>query len=184
MLSASELKTGVVFKDNNTPYKVEKYEHSKTARSGATIRLRVRSLLDGSVAEKVYSSVDMVADADIFKKTMQYLYKDSFFVFMDPVTYEQVELSEDVVGDNKFYLKEGEKYIIMYFEDNPVSIEVPNSMIFEVEYTEPGFKGNTVTNTLKDAKLVNGLEVKVPTFIKIGDKIKVDTRTGEYMSRA
>ena len=184
MLSASELKTGVVFKDNNTPYKVEKYEHSKTARSGATIRLRVRSLLDGSVAEKVYSSVDMVADADIFKKTMQYLYKDSFFVFMDPVTYEQVELSEDIVGDNKFYLKEGEKYIIMYFEDNPVSIEVPNSMIFEVEYTEPGFKGNTVTNTLKDAKLVNGMDVKVPTFIKIGDKIKVDTRTGEYMSRA
>lgn len=184
MLSASELKTGVVFKDNNTPYKVEKYEHSKTARSGATIRLRVRSLLDGSVAEKVYSSVDMVADADIFKKTMQYLYKDSFFVFMDPSTYEQIELSEEVVGDNKFYLKEGEKYIVMYFEDNPVSIEVPNSMVFEVEYTEPGFKGNTVTNTLKDAKLTNGMEVKVPTFIKIGEKIKIDTRTGEYMSRA
>lgn len=184
MLSASELKTGVVFKDGNTPYKVEKYEHSKTARSGATIRLRVRSLLDGSVAEKVYSSVDMVQEADIFRKTLQYLYKDSFYVFMDPSTYDQEELSEEIIGDNKFYLKEGEKYIIMYFEDAPVSVEVPNSMVFEVEYTEPGFKGNTVTNTLKDAKLTNGLEVKVPTFIKIGDKIKVDTRTGEYMSRA
>jgi elongation factor P len=184
MLSASELKTGVVFKDGNTPYKVEKYEHSKTARSGATIRLRVRSLLDGSVAEKVYSSVDMVQEADIFRKTLQYLYKDSFYVFMDPVTYEQQELSDEVVGDNKFYLKDGEKYIVMYFEENPVSVEVPNSMIFEVEYTEPGFKGNTVTNTLKDAKLVNGMDIKVPTFIKIGDKIKIDTRTGEYMSRA
>lgn len=184
MLSASELKTGVVFKDNNIPYKVEKYEHSKTARSGATIRLRVRSLLDGNIAEKVYSSVDNVQEADIFKKSLQYLYKDSFYVFMDPVTYEQVELSEDVVGDNKFYLKDGEKFTVMYFEDNPVSIEVPNSMVFEVEYTEPGFKGNTVTNTLKDASLVNGMTVKVPTFIKIGDKIKVDTRSGEYMSRA
>jgi elongation factor P len=135
MLSASELKTGVVFKDNKTPYKVEKYEHSKTARSGATIRLRVRSLLDGSVAEKVYSSVDMVEEADITRKTLQYLYKDAFYVFMNPVTYEQEELSEEVVGDNKYYLKDGEKYIVMYFEENPVSVEVPISMIFEVEYS-------------------------------------------------
>lgn len=184
MLSASELKTGVVFKDNNTPYKVEKYEHSKTARSGATIRLRVRSLLDNSVAEKVYSSVDMVSEADVYRKTVQYLYKDSFYVFMDPETYEQIEVSEDVVGDNRFYLKENEKAIILYFEDNPVSIEVPISMVFEVTYTEPGFKGNTVTNTLKDATLSNGMTVKVPTFIKIGDNIKIDTRSGEYMSRA
>jgi elongation factor P len=184
MLSASELKTGVIFKDNNIPYKVEKYEHSKTARSGATIRLRVRSLLDGSVAEKVYSSVDNVQEADIVKKTLQFLYKDSFYVFMDPVTYDQEELSDEVVGDNKYYLKESERYTIMYFEGNPVSVEVPNSMVFEVQYTEPGFKGNTVTNTFKDATLVNGMEVKVPTFIKIGEKIKIDTRTGEYMSRA
>ena len=126
----------------------------------------------------------MVAEADVYRKSVEFLYKDNFFVFMDPTTYEQIEVSEDVVGDNKFYLKENEKYTIMYFEDNPVSVEVPNSLIFEVEYTEPGFKGNTVTNTLKDAKLVNGMDVKVPTFIKIGDKIKVDTRTGEYMARA
>ena len=184
MLSASELKTGVIFKDNNTPYRVEKYEHSKSARSGATIRLRVRSLLDNSVAEKVYSSVDMVSEADIFKKTFEFLYKENFYVFMDPTTYEQIEVGDDVVSENKYYLKENEKYIVMYYEGNPVSIEVPISMVFEVEYTEPGFKGNTVTNALKDAKLTNGLNVKVPTFVKIGDKIKVDTRTGEYMSRA
>lgn len=184
MLSASELKTGVVFKDGNTPYKVEKYEHSKTARSGATIRLRVRSLLDGSVAEKVYSSVDNVSEADVYRKSVEFLYKDNFYVFMNPETYDQIEVSEEVVGDNKFYLKENEKYTILYFEDSPVSVEVPNSLIFEVTYTEPGFKGNTVTNTLKDATLTNGMEVKVPTFIKIGDKIKVDTRSGEYMARA
>jgi elongation factor P len=103
---------------------------------------------------------------------------------MDPTTYEQIEVSEDVVGDNKFYLKENEKFTIMYFEDEPVSVEVPNSLIFEIEYTEPGFKGNTVTNTLKEAKLTNRMDIKVPPFIKIGDKIKVDTRTGEYMARA
>jgi elongation factor P len=184
MLNASELKTGVVFKDDNTPYKVEKYEHSKTARSGATIRLRVRNLLTGAMAEKVYSSVDLVSEADVYRKSVEFLYKDSNYVFMDPTTYEQIEVSGEVVGDNKIYLKENEKFSIMYFEDAPVSVEVPNSLIFEIEYTEPGFKGNTVTNTLKDAKLTNGMDIKVPPFIKIGDKIKVDTRTGEYMSRA
>lgn len=184
MLYASDLKTGVVYQENNTPYKVEKYEHSKTARGGATIRVRVRNLLDGSLSEKSYSSAVSFKEADVFRKSVQYLYSDNFYVFMDPSTFEQIEVSSDVVGENKYYLKENENYSLMYFEDNPISVEVPISMVFEVEYTEPGFKGNTVTNTLKDARLSNGLEVKVPTFIKIGDKIKVDTRSNEYMSRA
>jgi elongation factor P len=184
MLYASDLKTGVVFQDSNTPFKVEKYEHSKTARGGATIRVRVRNLLDGSLSEKSYSSADSFKEADVYRKNVQYLYSDSFFVFMDPSTYEQIEVSPDIVGENKYFLKENENYSLMYFEDSPISVEVPISMVFEVEYTEPGFKGNTVTNTLKDAKLTNGLDVKVPTFIKIGDKIRIDTRTNEYMSRA
>jgi elongation factor P len=184
MLNAGDLKTGVVYKDNNTPYKVEKYEHTKTARGGATIRVRVRNLLDGSLSEKSYAASDSFKEADIYKKSLQYLYHDSFYVFMDPTTYEQVELSEDVVSDNKYFLKENDNFVIMYFEDNPVSIEVPITMNFEVTYTEPGFKGNTVTNTFKDATLSNGLNVKVPTFIKIGDIIKIDTRTAEYISRA
>jgi len=184
MLYASDLKTGVVYQDNNTPFKVEKYEHSKTARGGATIRVRVRNLLDNSLSEKSYSSADSFKEADVYRKSVQYLYSDNFYVFMDPVTYEQIEVSSEIVGDNKYFLKENENYVLMYFEEAPISIEVPISMVFEVEYTEPGFKGNTVTNTLKDAKLTNGLNVKVPTFIKIGDKVRIDTRTTEYMSRA
>jgi len=184
MLYASDLKTGVVYQDNNTPFKVEKYEHSKTARGGATIRVRVRNLLDDSLSEKSYSAADSFKEADVYRKTVQFLYSGNFYVFMDPVTYEQIEVSEDIVGDNKYFLQENENYTLMYFEEFPISVEVPNSLIFEVDYTEPGFKGNTVTNTLKDATLKNGLTVKVPTFIKIGDKIKIDTRSNEYMSRA
>jgi elongation factor P len=184
MLTAGDLKTGVIFKEGNTPYKVERFELHKSARSGATIRLRIRNLLDGSLAERSYAGSDLFPEADIFKKSMQFLYKDVFYVFMDPVTYEQVELSEDVVGNTKNYLKENENYVVMYFEDSPVSVESPITMNFEVTYTEPGFKGNTVSNALKDATLSNGLIVKVPPFIKIGDVIKIDTRTEEYISRA
>lgn len=184
MLSAGDLKTGVVYKEGNIPYRVERFELQKTARSGATFKLRVRNILDGSMGERSYNAANMFEEADILKKSMQYLYKDSFFVFMDPVTYEQIELSEETVGNTKNYLVENNSYVVMYFEGNPVSVEAPITMNFEVTYTEPGFKGNTVSNALKDATLSNGMVVKVPPFIKIGDVIKIDTRSEEYISRA
>jgi elongation factor P len=103
---------------------------------------------------------------------------------MDPETYEQIPMSADVVGESSKFLKEGEKVQVMYFEDSPVSIQLPNSMIFEITYTEPGFKGNTVSNAYKDATIENGTVVKVPPFIKIGDKVKINTETEEYVSKA
>lgn len=182
---ASELKTGRIYKDSDNPWQVLKYEHIKSARGGATVRVKIRNLVTGAVAERSYKSNASVEDADVIKKNAQYLFKDATgFVFMDPKTYDQTSISDDVVGDSANYLKEGLEVQILYFENKPVSLDLPNSMVFEVTYTEPGYKGNTVSSVYKDATLDDRLSVKVPAFIKIGDTIKVDTRTGEYISKA
>lgn len=181
---ASDLKTSTIYKDNEEPYVVLKYTHVKTARGGATVKVKVRNLITGSVFEKSYLSSAKVADADVRRKKMQYLYDSNGFVFMDHETYDQVVISENVVGEAADFLKEGESVHVLYFEENPVSVDLPNTMIFEITYTEPGFKGNTVSNVYKDATLENGAKVKVPTFLKIGDKVKVDTRSGSYVSKA
>ena len=181
---ASELKTGVIFKDNGAPFLVVKYEHIKTARGGATVRVKAKNILTSQVLEKSWGSTDKIEDADVSKKNAQYIYKDKNFVFMDPETYEQFEIAEEVVGDGAKFLTEGDKVIVSYFEGKPTSIDLPITLVFEVGYTEPGFRGNTVSNAYKDATLSNGAQVKVPPFIKIGDKIKVDTRTSEYVSKA
>ena len=181
---ASDLKTGTIFKDNNAPFLVMRYEHIKTARGGATVRVKGRNLITGQVLEKSWGSSDKVEDADVTRKNVQYLYRDNGYVFMDPDTYEQITLSEDLLGDSVRFLLEGEKAMVVYFEENPISVELPASIVFEITYTEPGFKGNTVSNAFKDATISNGSIVKVPPFIKIGDTVKIDTRTGEYVSKA
>lgn len=181
---ASDLKTGVIFKDTGAPFLVMRYEHIKTARGGATVRVKGRNLITGQVLEKSWGSSDKVEDADVTRKNAQYLYKDNGYVFMDPDTYEQTTFPEDLLGDSAKFLVEGEKVQVVYFEDRAISIDLPITMTFEIAYTEPGFKGNTVSNVYKDATLTNGAVVKVPTFIKIGDVVKIDTRSSEYISKA
>lgn len=182
---ATDLKTSVIYKEDGAPYIVIRYEHVKSARSGATVKVKVRNLLTDQVLLKSYVGTARVEDADVRRQNVQYLYNDgASFVFMDPETYEQIPMSADVVGESSKFLKEGEKVQVMYFEDSPVSIQLPNSMIFEITYTEPGFKGNTVSNAYKDATIENGTVVKVPPFIKIGDKVKINTETEEYVSKA
>lgn len=181
---ATDLKTGKIFKEDGYPFKVEKYSFSKVARGGATIRVKVRNLITNQVLEKSYSGNVKIEDAQMSRKPAQYLYEDNGYVFMDPVTYDQFTIPHDIIGDLHYYLVAGETADILYFENKPISIDIPNTMVFEVTYTEPGFKGNTVTNTLKDATLSNNLTTKVPTFIKIGDLVKIDTRSGEYISKA
>ncbi|MBN1162717.1 elongation factor P [Patescibacteria group bacterium] len=183
-MNVTDLKTGTVYKEGNDPVVVVKYEHTKTARGGATVKVKVRNLITGQVLTKGYSHTARVEDADISRKKMQYLYKDNDFIFMDPNSFSQVSIPLDIIGDSEKFMSEGENVMIMYFEDKPVSIELPNTIVFEIKYTEPGFKGNTVTSTFKDATLSNGTNVKVPMFIKIGDKVKIDTRTGTYVSKA
>jgi len=181
---ANELKTGTIFKEDNSPYLVMKYEHIKSARGGANVKVKARNLLTGQVLEKSYLASGKVEDADVQRKNAQYLYKEKDFVFMDPDTYEQISIPEDVIGEPARFLTEGISVQVLYFEDRPVSVDLPITMVFEITYTEPGFRGNTVSTVYKDATLANGATVKVPTFAKIGDKIKVDTRSGEYVSKA
>ncbi|RJR27304.1 elongation factor P [candidate division WWE3 bacterium] len=182
---ATDLKTGTIFKENGQPFLVIKYEHIKSARGGANVKVRARNLLTEQVLEKSYLASAKMESADVFRKNAQYLYKENeSYVFMDPDTYEQIYISADLVGETSQFLKEGENVQVMYFESRPVSVETPITMVFEVTYTEPGFKGNTVSNVYKDAILDNGASVKVPTFIKIGDKVKIDTRSGTYVSKA
>ncbi len=182
---ATELKTGRIFQEDGVPFQVLRYEHIKSARGGANVKVKARNLLNGSVLEKGYMATARVEEASINKNNAQYLYKDnSGFIFMNPTTYEQFTIPKDLMGETADFLKEGESVLVMYFEDQPITVELPKTMTFEITYTEPGFKGNTVTNTYKDATLENGTVIKVPTFIKIGDKIKLNTETGEYTSKA
>ncbi|OGC53772.1 elongation factor P [candidate division WWE3 bacterium RIFCSPHIGHO2_01_FULL_43_9] len=182
---ATDLKNGKIFKASAAPYLVVRYEHIKSARGGANVKVKAKNLLTGSVLERGFVASDTVEEADVYRKTAQYLYKgDSGYFFMDPATYEQFLIGEDALAGQGAYLKEGENVIVVYFEDKPISVDLPNSQVFEVIYTEPGFKGNTVSNVYKDAELQNGIKARVPMFIKIGDIVKLDTRTGEYISKA
>lgn len=181
----TDLKTGTIFKENGFPFVVLKYEHIKSARGGANVKVKAKNLITGQVLEKGYLASAKVEDADIKRHNAQYLYKEGqSYMFMDPDTYEQVAVKGETLGEQGQFLKEGEKVQVMYFEGDPVSVELPVSMDFEIKYTEPGYKGNTVSNVYKDAILDNDAKIKVPTFIKIGDRVKIDTRTGEYVSKA
>jgi len=181
----TDLKTGAVFKENGQPFIVVKYEHIKVSRGSANVKLKVKNLQTGQVLDKGYIASAKMEPADVYRKNAQYLYREgSNHVFMDPETFEQVYITNDLIGESAKFLMEGENVVVMYFEDKPISVDLPITMTFEVTYTEPGFKGNTVSNVLKDATLNCGAIVKVPTFVKIGDKIKVDTRDGSYSSKA
>lgn len=181
---ATDLKTGKIFKMNGQPFIVMKYEHIKLGRGSASVKLRVKNIITGQVIDKGCVSTEKFEDADVIRKNAQYLYKENGYVFMDPDTFEQFTISEDLLGYSAKFLQEGQTVQVQYFEGTPILVDLPISMVFEVTYTEPGYKGNTVSNVLKDATINTGAIVKVPTFIKIGDKIKVDTRDGTYSSKA
>jgi len=182
---ATDLKTSTVFKENEQPFVVLRYEHIKSARGGANVKVRVRNLLTGQVLEKSYLASAKVEEADTRRKNAQFLYKEGDnYLFMDPDSYEQVQVKGDAIGEPAIFLKEGEVCQVMYFEGEPVSVELPITMVFEIKYTEPGYRGNTVNNVYKEAVLDNDAKVKVPMFVKIGDKVKIDTRSGTYISKA
>ena len=181
---ATDLKTGTIYQENGQPLLVVKYEHVKVSRGGATVKVKTKNLATGQVLDRGYHSTVKVEDANVYRKSAQYLYEDNGYVFMDPESYEQLTISKDLMGDGYKYLVSGDTVHLQYFEGKPITIDLPIKMVFEIMYTEPGFKGNTVSNVFKDATINTGASVKVPMFIKIGDKVKIDTRTGEYVSKA
>lgn len=185
MINSSDLKSGVTFFFEGSPYRVTKYNHIKVGRGGAIVRVTVRNLESGAVEEKTMSSNVKVEDISTVKRQLQYLYNDgSTASFMDQTSFEQIEIPLSVIADELPYLKEGELATIMFWDDKPLSIDIPPKITLTVKETNPGVKGNSATNVYKPAILENGLEVKVPLFIKVGEKVRVDTRTGEYVERA
>ena len=185
MIAATNLKNGTTFLSNGKPYQVIKYSLIKMGRGGATVKVTARNLETGSIEEKSFSSNVAVDEVNTYKKKLQYLYKKgNGLIFMDPTTYEQAEIPLMVLGDATLFLKEGEAVDVLFWDEKPISCELTPKVTLAVAECDPGVKGNSATNIYKPATLENGLKLKVPLFIKKGDRIKVDTRTGEYVGRA
>lgn len=187
-LNVTELRNGAFFKEGGNILQVLTYEHNKTGRGSGTIRLKVKNLKTGAVTEKSFITGARVDEANVEKKKAQYLYRDGDppaggFNFMDPVSFEQFSLSGSVLGEQAKYLKDGLEVILIVSEGEALGMELPLSLVYGITETGPGERGNTVSNVYKDATLDNGLLVKVPMFMKVGEKVKVDTRTGEYVER-
>lgn len=184
MLNASDLRNGTTFESDGKLYVVVKYTHTKLGRGGATIRVEMRNLKTGAIEIKTFGSSDKVEDRPTTRQRMQYLYSDdSNSFFMDPGNFEQIEIPISVVKNEIKFLKDGEIVNVLFARDEPLLVELPLKMTLTVGDTGPGVRGNSATNIWKSATLENGLQTKVPLFINIGDKIRVDTRTGEYVER-
>lgn len=192
MISVTQLRADMTFEIDGKPYVVLKYEHTKMGRGTATIKVRARNLLTGTILEKSFISGARVEEINTVKRKLQYLYQTGEeFTFMDPKTFEQIEMRGEILGEQSKFLSEGIVVDVLFWpfdstgskEDIPLSVELPPKMEFTVTETGPGVKGDSATNIYKSATLSNGLVIKVPLFIKEGEKILVDTRNGEYMER-
>ena len=184
-LSITDLKKGTLFQIDGVPYRVTDYNQKVMGRGGSIVNVRIKSLIDGKVLEKTYKGNEQLDSADVSNQNVQYLYRDdNTFYFMNEDTFEQFEVSADLVGDGAGYLKEGDRLQLQFFNETPINVELAKNVPLAVTYTENVVKGDTTSSVLKDATLETGITVKVPAFIKQGDIIKVDTRTGEYLERA
>jgi elongation factor P len=184
MINASELRNGAVIKEDGQLWQVITYEHIKMGRGSGTIKIKVRNLRSGAITEKGFITGAKVEDAAIEKRKVQFLYRDGdSFNFMDPVSYDQFSLNGNILGESTKYLKDNMEVIIILSEGEALSMELPNSLVYSIKETGPEEKGNTVSNVYKEAVLDNDLIVKVPMFMKVGDRVKVDTRTGQYVER-
>ena len=183
-LSITDLKKGTIFQLEGVPYRVVDYNQKVMGRGGSIVNVRIKSLLDGKVLEKTFKGNEQLDSADVATNNVQYLYNDgSIFFFMDEVTFEQFEIPSDIIGDGAGYLKEGDRVQAQLFNGRVISVDLPKNVPLLVTYTESVVKGDTTSSVLKDATVETGIIVKVPAFIKQGDVIKVDTRTGEYLER-
>ena len=184
MIPVQELRNGMTFLMDGQLYITLKYEHIKMGRGSATIKIKAKNLLTGATTDKSFINSARVEETITTRRPMQYLYKDGQnFVFMDPKTYEQAEISTDVAAENGVYLKENILVNILFWEERALWIELPPKMEFTVVETDPGIKGNSAANMYKSAKLDNGMSVRVPLFINEGERILVDTRDGSYAER-
>lgn len=185
MISATDLRKGVTFEYEGDLYRVLEYQHSFIGRGSANVKVKLRNLQTGATMERVFGAHERLEEVRLELREVQYLYTDSdLYYFMDTETYEQPALSAESLGERVHYLKEGLTLHISMHEGQPVEVELPVTVDLKVTQTEPGIKGDTATGTTKKATLETGVVVQVPLFVEEGDIVRVDTRTGEYLTRA
>ena len=184
MYQPTDLKKGVVFQMDGHPYKVVEYNQKVVGRGGSIVNVKIKNLITGSLLPKTFKGQDKVEPAEVNLQKVQYLYNDGDdFHFMDPETFEQFQLSKDIIEEAAGFLKEGEELSLQFFDGRVINIELPKNIFLKVVYAENVVKGDTTSSVLKDAELETGITVKVPAFINEGDVISVDTSTGGYRER-
>ena len=185
MIYASDFRKGITFEMNGEPHVVLDFQHVKPGKGAAFVRTKYRNILTGATREEAFNPNDKFPKAHIETKQMQYLYNDGeLYYFMDQETYDQVPLTQELVEEAMKYLRENDIAIVKFYKDNAFDVEAPNFVDLEVIETEPGVKGDTATNVTKAATVETGAVIQVPIFINEGEKIQIDTRSGEYLGRS
>ena len=186
MVIAGDFKNGVTFDmGDGTVWQVVEFQHVKPGKGAAFVRTKFKNVITGAVVERSFNPTAKFPTAFVERKTMQYSYNDGeLYYFMDMETYEQIPINASILGDNFKFVKEEMECTVLSYKGKVFGVEPPFFVELEVTKTDPGFKGDTATNATKPATVETGAELKVPLFIEEGDKIKIDTRTGEYMERA
>jgi len=184
MYAINDLKKETLIEVDEVPYKIIEAKHISLGRGGAVLRAKLKNLLNGNILDKTFRPAEKIAPAEIEHVTSQYLYKQNDkVVFMDVATFDQTQVEEKVIGNALAYIPEGGNCIILKFKDKIIDIDLPNWVFLRVAQTEPGVKGDTVSASVKSCTLETGIKLNVPLFINIGDVVKVDTRSGQYLER-
>ena len=185
MYSTTDFRRGLKIELDGTPYEIVEFQHFKPGKGGAMVRTKLRNILTGRLVDNTFRSGEKVGRPDMEQRDMQFLYHDGDdLIFMDLTTYEQLHLKEEVTDGKSGYLLDGQQCRVLLYNGEPIDIEIPLSLVLKVVKTEPGAKGDTVSNVTKPATLETGVVVQVPIFINEGDMITVDTRSGDYLGRA
>ena len=184
MATSNDLKNGLVLNIDGQLWTVIEFQHVKPGKGPAFVRSKLKNVLTGKVVERTFNAGVKVETANVDKREMNYLYNDgSGYVFMDNQNYEQMSLTNEIVGDAKDYLLENQGAIVAVYEGNPIYVELPASVVLEITFTEPGLQGDRSSGGTKPATVETGLQTQVPLFIEQNTKVRVDTRTGEYLGR-
>ena len=185
MITAGDFKKGITIEWDGGVWNIVDFQHVKPGKGAAFVRTKIKTVMTGAVVERSFNPTDKMPRAIIETKEMQYVYNDGdLYYFMDVETYEQLPMTHDQVEDAIPFVKEGTNVTMRFFKGKAFSVEAPNFVVLEVTDTEPGFAGDTASNTYKPATLETGFSLQVPLFINTGDMIQIDTRTGEYLKRA
>ncbi len=185
MYGTNQFRNGLKIEIDNEPFVIVEFQHVKPGKGGAFVRTKLKSLISGNVLDKTFRSGEKVGKPQLEEKEMQYLYSsDNQYHFMDTETYEQLFLTEDQLGTSKNYLQEHVVIKVLFYNGQPIGVDVPIFVVLRIVETDPGVRGDTASGGTKPAFLETGMTVQVPLFLNVGDTIKVDTRTGEYIERA